>query len=139
MNPTDTPTTPVATWGGATVAQLRELYSITIRGVLKELKEPRRGNRPGTDMLGIARSILKDSGELSRVLSPEEQADIQKMYRLYMEHLLQSLESGGAPTSIITEVGHVLRSTGFDPEASTRVTAKDALEALADLPFPTEH
>lgn len=92
---------------------------------------------PSAEMLGCARSFLRDNGIAGKAQTDRDQKQLQRLLRLYIEALHAALVVAPSGT-VLAEVGRFLHRTGIVSDLGGHVEAVKAIQQITagDLPFP---
>ena len=121
--------------GKASWAMLLELWHLLVKGILEDLKRPKRAP---VELLQVARKLLRDNG----TTAPDAAArkDLEVLYRLYSTALHDALTSPTPRAGVLSEARQWLQYHGIRPDlpaAHAAAVAKKLGEL--DMPFTTKH
>ena len=103
-------------------------------GVLKEIATRMR-TAPSGELLGVARSFLKDQGVYLR--DPADVRRLHALYRLFVRTLAASMESpGGANASVLAECRQFLIASGAMKDLNSARSQANALHELSSASIP---
>lgn len=108
------------------------LHGLLARQLIEHLQ-----GKPSAEMLGCARSFLRDQGMSGKAQTGRDRAQLRRLLRLYIEALETALTTGRPSGAVLAEVGRFIHSTGIDSDLGGHVEAVKAMRQITagDLPF----
>lgn len=117
--------------------EIWERLGIQLHHVLAEcLLDRLKGEAPTAEVLAVARRYLRTLGIAPATETARDRKALQRISKLYVRGLLDSLEDGSASGAVLAEAGAFLRATGALDGLQGRAQAARAVRDMADLDLP---
>ena len=119
----------------ATASELNDLHRLVASTLLTEL----RGGKASAELLGVARSLLRDNGLCGLSQTDTDRDGLRKLYGLLVRQLLKAMKEPAPSASIVGEVRLFLAQQGITKDLPGHTATTSALAQLTDsaLPFTT--
>lgn len=110
---------------------VQQVYRVTVAALLDRLR-----TKPTAELLGVARSLLRDSGYIGKAASGRDRLVLQQLHRLYVKALVDAVEGGTASAAVLAEVGLYLHRSGFTDALGSKSRALQAAQKFVDRDMP---